>query len=508
MALSRQRRDFFRSDLLFGVMACALLFAVCFPMRASGDPGDRLPNIVLIMADDLGWRDVGYHESEIQTPAIDRIAEAGVALERFYVQPVCSPTRAAVMTGKSPARLGVVRPISKLDPTGLPLSEEILPQILARAGYQTLMAGKWHLGHAERRYFPSERGFEEFYGHVTGGIGYWDHNHGGGHDWQRNGSTVREEGYATHLIGDEAVRLLRERDRSRPTFLFASFNAPHLPNEAPGETVRSYPGSLGEDRRIHAAMVAELDAAVARILAALEAEGLEGNTLVWFLSDNGGINRSSFPPGLVRLLGRLEAWFGRPLPLEFLEFFAEQVDRGASDNTPLRRGKTSVYEGGVRVPSAIWWPGNTVPGTSNAFVTAQDVLPTLLQAAGLQALLPEDLDGAARWEAILGAETPVPDYLVEGLDGVALYQPPWKLVLPGSPLPFGDPDPELYNVYDDPAEVSDLALQFPERVQEMSSVENSWPRGPEVHAPMYRIVMDPDRFGGPEDRPPWAEATR
>ena len=145
------------------------------------------PNILLILADDLGWNDVGYHGSEIKTPNIDRIVNTGIELDRFYVQPTCSPTRAALMTGKSPMRLGINRPISKNQQLGLPLEETILPQYLARSGYQSLMVGKWHLGHYSPDYFPQSRGFEHFYGNLTGGIGYWDHNHGGGHDWQRNG---------------------------------------------------------------------------------------------------------------------------------------------------------------------------------------------------------------------------------------------------------------------------------------------------------------------------------
>jgi arylsulfatase A-like enzyme len=195
------------------------------------------PNILLILADDLGWNDVGYHGSEIATPNIDRIASTGIELDRFYVQPTCSPTRAALMTGKSPMRLGINRPISKNQQLGLPLEETILPQYLARAGYQSLMVGKWHLGHYTPDQFPQARGFEHFYGQLTGGIGYWDHNHGGGHDWQRNGTTLREAGYSTQLIADEVVRVLAKRDRSRPTFFYVAFNAPQLHNEAPDEIV-------------------------------------------------------------------------------------------------------------------------------------------------------------------------------------------------------------------------------------------------------------------------------
>ena len=140
------------------------------------------PHILLVVADDLGWRDVGCHGSEIATPTIDRLARKGIELDRFYVQPSCSPTRAALMTGKSPLRLGITRPISKNDTGGLPLDETILPKYLANQGYQPLMVGKWHLGHHTPDYFPHNRGFEHFYGHVTGGVGYWDHNLGGAED--------------------------------------------------------------------------------------------------------------------------------------------------------------------------------------------------------------------------------------------------------------------------------------------------------------------------------------
>ncbi|MDE0886827.1 MAG: sulfatase-like hydrolase/transferase [Myxococcota bacterium] len=470
------------------------------------------PNIVLIMADDLGWRDVGFHGSEIMTPNIDRLAQEGVALERFYVQPICSPTRAELMTGKSSARLGVVQPISKLDPMGLPIGEKILPQYLGAAGYQSLMVGKWHLGHREKRYFPQARGFEHFYGHVTGGIGYWDHNHGGGHDWQRNGVTVREEGYSTRLIADEAVRLLDARDRERPLFLFASFNAPHLPNEAPESALNAYPENLGSLRRLHAGMVAELDTAIGRILAKLESEGLTGNTLVWFFSDNGGLNPSAGPPGLLGVVEFLTSVLGEPLPGKALEFLRTNTLDGASDNAPLRAGKGSVYEGGIRVPSVIRWPGHLAPGISETFVTARDVLPTLLQAAGRAAAIPAGLDGSGRLSAILESDTSadgmagVGDYRVQGMTGVALIRPPWKLVLV-SAGPFSDPVPELYQIYDDPHEEKDLAAGHSERVANLLEALEAWPLGPEVHASLGSILLDPDAFGGgEEDREPWAEA--
>ncbi|MCP3984754.1 MAG: arylsulfatase [bacterium] len=466
------------------------------------------PHIVLIVADDLGWNDVGFHGSEIETPRLDQIASDGIELDRFYAQTTCSPTRTALMTGKSPARLGITRPIAKLDPGGLPIEETLLPEYLRRAGYQTFMSGKWHLGHGEQRYFPHRRGFDHFYGHVTGGIGYWDHNHGGGHDWQRNGVTVREPGYSTQLITDEAISLLEARDPERPTFLYVAYNAPHLPNEAPPDTIDRHAHIEDEFRRVHAAMVSELDTAIGRLLDALETQGMRDDTIIWFLSDNGGLSREAQPPELVRFLNGLVEVFGAPLPIAAAEFIRTNVLEGGSDNRPLRGGKQLVTEGGARVPSALWWPGHLGGGRSELFITAQDVLPTLLEMAGLGASTPDDLDGISRFGPLEKGDddTDHPDYLTTGVDGTALYSGPWKLVLPTTPLPFSSQPPELYRIREDPLEQHDVAGGHPEIVEQMTEVIDRWPRGPEVHGSLWDAMLDPDRFGGDEDREPWAEA--
>ena len=198
------------------------------------------PHILIILADDLGWNDVGYHGSPIQTPNIDRIASEGIELDRFYVQPTCSPTRAGLMTGKLPQRFGIYRPLNKTTERSVPLEEQLLPEYLADQGYQSFMVGKWHLGHHRRAMLPNQRGFEHFYGSLTGGIGYWNKVHGGGYDWQRNGKTAREDGYVTHLLVEEIRTLIEGRDKQRPNFMYAAFQAPHLPNEAPQETIDKY----------------------------------------------------------------------------------------------------------------------------------------------------------------------------------------------------------------------------------------------------------------------------
>ncbi|MBW2726686.1 MAG: sulfatase-like hydrolase/transferase [Deltaproteobacteria bacterium] len=492
------------------IIPLALAIGTTGPASASTTSA-RPPNVLLIVADDLGWKDVGYHGSEIETPNIDRIASAGLELDRMYVQPTCSPTRAALMTGKSPLRLGVLTPISKHSPHGLPIDETLLPEFFRNAGYQTFMSGKWHLGHHEKRYLPHNRGFDHFYGHVTGGIGYWNHNHGGRHDWQRNGRTVREEGYATTLITDEALKLLRERDRAKPTFLYVAYNAPHLPNEAPEQTIAKYSGIENPLRRIHAAMVDELDRSIGRLLTALDAEGMREDTIVWFVSDNGGLNRQVNPPFILGLVDTLVSVFGRPLPTATLEFLRHNVEDGASDNTPLRGGKMTVYEGGTRVPGAIWWPGQLEGGRSQAFVSVSDMLPTLLDAAGLAGNIPADLDGQSRWRTLVdGSETDAhSDYAVTAPGGLAYYRGPWKLVIPHSLLPFGDPPPELYHIWDDPTEATDLAQTHAELVDELVAAAEAMPRGPSVHGSLLTVLRDPDRFGGPEGREkPWAEAAK
>lgn len=210
----------YRLILVFSVCKLVMFSTAIWANSDSSMPGDKTdyPNIVIILADDMGWNDVGYNGSEINTPNLDQLAHEGVRLNRFYVQAACSPTRTSLMTSRNNQSLGVYSPMSKLIPTGLPLSEKIMPEYFKEAGYQTFMVGKWHLGFRQEAYRPNARGFDYFYGNLTGGIGYWDHIHGGGLDWQRNGKSLREEGYATHLQAADIEQLIEQRDQSTPFF--------------------------------------------------------------------------------------------------------------------------------------------------------------------------------------------------------------------------------------------------------------------------------------------------
>jgi len=499
--VSRRSLEQSKLSVLSGFAAVSLLFTsvVLKAETKSTSPSKTKPNIIIILADDLGWRDVGYHGSEIQTPNIDRIAAEGIELDRFYAQPVCSPTRAALMTGKSPMRLGITNAIAKNQTTGLPLTEKLLPEQLAELGYQSLMVGKWHLGHYTPDMFPHARGFEHFYGHVSGGVGYWDHNHGGGHDWQRNGTTVREEGYSTRLIADEAIRILTIRDRFRPTFLYVAFNAPHLPNEAPTDAITGYEHIADKNRRVHAAMVNELDREIGRVVETLETEDMLDNSIVFFASDNGGLIPST--SAIADTSTFLAGIFGRPLPGAGLEWLAANFLDGGSDNRPLADGKASVAEGGVRVPAAIRWPHQLRPRQHVTFMSVSDLLPTLLEAIGESKAIPSDLDGHSQWGVLSQtSSSETPDYVVSALTNAAIYRSPWKLVI--------DDDPVLYNVYSDPEEATNVATQHPQIVEDLKQTFATWPRAEQETTSVLDFLLDPDTFGGEEDREPWADVAR
>ena len=248
------------------------------------------PNVVIFLADDLGTSDVHYRGGEIDTPNIDQLAKEGLRLERFYVMPVCSPTRSGLMTGRSPMRLGVIYTVIRPWETyGVPVDEHFMPQSFQAAGYQTAMTGKWHLGHAKKAFLPNQRGFDHSYGHVNGALDYFEHYRDGGLDWHRDGKGLKEKGYTTDLVAAEASRLIRTRNKSKPLFLYVPFNAPHAPLQAPPELLEKYAKRIAEPkRRTFAAMVDSMDSAIGRIRKTLVDEGMAANTLILFFSDNGG----------------------------------------------------------------------------------------------------------------------------------------------------------------------------------------------------------------------------
>lgn len=393
------------------------------------------PNVLIIMADDLGFADVGFNGGKtIRTPNLDRLAATGMILTDFRACPMCSPTRAGMLTGRWPLRFGMMRAVvPPWSRYGLPPEESTLPELLAGAGYDRRgMAGKWHLGHARREFLPLTNGFTRFYGHYNGAIDYFTHEREGETDWHHDDRTVREEGYSTDLIGDEAARFVREAPEAKPWLLYVPFNAPHGPFQAKEADLKKY-HRLEGNSRVYAAMVDSMDQAIGRILASVEARADAANTLVLFFSDNGGIPKVG------------------------------------SSNAPYRGAKLSVYEGGTRVCAAVRWPAGGLTGGKRFDDRAGyiDVLPTVLAAAGAQA--PKNLDGVNLLPALRGTaalpERPWFSYIHQSEDAHAsVHLGKWKLVAHGdvfSNQPDGKPALELYNLDADPSEKNDLGERHP-----------------------------------------------
>jgi arylsulfatase A-like enzyme len=408
------------------------------------------PNVIILLADDLGWGDVGYHGSDIQTPNIDKIAAEGMALEKFYSNPICTPTRSALMTGRDPIRLGLAHAVLMAwQDGGVSLDEHFMPESFVDAGYDTAMVGKWHLGHTIEQHLPNARGFNQFYGHVNTQVSYFDHEFAQGHDFQQNGETVSHEGeYATDVHGDQSVKFLTEtRDKSKPFLLYVPFLAPHSPMEAKEEDLAKYPNRIdipGDDHRTYAAMVDSMDQQIGKILDALEAEGEADNTIVLFFSDNGG-----------------STTFG-------------------SRNAPLRGGKLEAFEGGIRVPAAIRWPDVLPAGTVNdAVISVMDLFPTLMTATGLTSGAEKEMDGVDRWAAITGNgpewrgdplifTSNIPEYnnfQYGVLDGR------WKLIQTVNHLRREtEVETLLFDLSKDPYEATDIAAQNPEQVERLTAI--------------------------------------
>lgn len=413
----------------------------------------RRPNVVILLADDLGWADVGFHGGEIETPSLDRIAREGVVLDRFYTAPICSPTRAALLTGRDPLRLGIAYDqINPWNVTGLASEETTLAEAFRAGGYQTAMVGKWHLGHAQQHQLPNAQGFDHFWGHLQTNTDYYDHTREGGHDLQANGESIRADGeYLTRLEAKEAVRFIRERDRSKPFFLYVPFTAPHSPMQAPKATIEKYERlPTADHRRVYAAMVDEMDQAIGQILDVLDEQGLGEETLVFFSSDNGGTHA-----------------FG-------------------GVNTPLRGQKGQTFEGGIRVVAAIRWPdGLEGGGRFEERMTAMDVMPTLAHAADVPIPSRADLDGLDLWPALargqrvlrerpvaFASEIPVP-----GVIHLALFDGRFKLVQILQELPTETRVQNLlFDIEADPYEQDDLAGRHPAVLQRMQRLLSEWRR--------------------------------
>ena len=457
--------------------ACLLLLTLLASLYCHGAGLEQeRPNIVIVVADDLGWADVGFHGSPIETPNLDRLASEGMELSRFYTTPSCSPTRAALMTGRNAFRLGIAyATIMPWSNNGVHPEERFMPEAFRDAGYQTAMFGKWHLGHAQQTYHPNQRGFDHFYGHLHTEVGFYPpFASQGGKDFQRNGVSVDDQGYETFLLVEEASRWLDARDRSRPFFIYLPFLAPHTPLDAPPAFKQKYrnlqddrgparspvdrisqmsrtSGRTASQRPVYAAVVDAMDFAIGQLMAKLAAEGVADNTIVLFFSDNGG-----------------QAIFGA----------------GGADNTPLRGGKGEVFEGGIRTVALLHWPREIAAGQKLEQVfSVMDVFPTLAAASGVETGAARALDGISLWPAIgrgelVAREQPLffaqesPNF---GSFKHTLIDGEWKLIqLVEQDLEQTTVENLLFNTREDPYEYDDLANRHPERVAAMAKQVRHW----------------------------------
>jgi len=403
------------------------------------------PNILYIIADDLGWKDVGFHGSDIKTPTLDALAAKGAKLDQFYAEPMCTPTRAALMTGRYPLRYGLqTAVIPQGHAYGLATDEWLLPQALKDAGYETAIIGKWHLGHADRKFWPRQRGFDYQYGPLIGEIDYFTHKVDGKVDWYRNNEVVEEEGYSTTLLGNDAVRLIEEHDPAKPLFLYLAFNAVHTPYQAPQEYLDKYKNIGDPSRRAYAASATAMDDQIGRVVQALAEKKMLDDTLIVFQSDNGGTRNPMFA-GAITDMSKVV------LP---------------ADNGPYRDGKGTLYEGGTRVVALASWPGHIREGSGvNEMIHTVDLYPTLVGLAGGRLDKSNPLDGVDVWGTI-SEGTPSPrTELVYNIEPfrAAIREGDWKLIwrtlLPQSV--------ELYNIAKDPSETTNLAAEQPEKVAEL-----------------------------------------
>ena len=422
------------------MLRLALILALGWPVAAQAADPARPPNILLVIADDLGWRDVGYHDSEIRTPNIDKLAKDGVKLERHYVYPTCSPTRAGLLTGRNPSRFGIHGPIAGRDESALPKDTVTLARVLKEKGYETALFGKWHLG-LRTEVGPRKYGFDRSYGYLHGQIDQRTHRYkNGDRSWHRDDEFVDEEGHATDLIAAEAWRFLAGK-RTKPFFLWVAFSVPHYPVQEDTEWLKPYAGIKDPSRALYAASVTHMDAAIGRLVEALDKTGQRENTLIVFTSDNGGQKDYASKTD----------YDGKHGPNPTL-----------GDNRPLRGWKTELYEGGIRVPAFVSWKGTLAPATIERTVSYLDWFPTLARLGGAELPADAQLEGRDVWPLLTGKGKPPADpvlYWNIGRDR-ALLDGNLKLIVPGGK----GKEPELYDLATDPAEKTNLAAEKPETV--------------------------------------------
>lgn len=429
-------------------------------------PSRPKPNFLIIYTDDQGIGDVGcYGHPDVRTPHIDSLAADGVRFTQWYSNaPVCSASRASLLTGKYPERTGVTGALpsrAARDVDGLRQGEVTLPAELRKLGYQTAAIGKWHLGSSPHSR-PLAQGFDRFFGFYSGWLDAYSHRYyqlGGNpgfifHDLWRNETEVFEEPmYMTELLGREALSFLKQQTPAKPFFLHLAFGAPHYSMMSPRRYQQRFPTNMERDRRDHLAMIAALDDQVGNVIATLKAQGLYDNTVIYFQSDNGGTREQR------------ASHFGGP-------------NSGAS-NKPFRGWKLGLFEGGIRVPAILRAPRLSKPGTTNdQMLATMNIMPTFLDLAG--AAQPKNIDGTSLVPMLRGNTNSPNDHICWAFNkSRAIRKGDWKLHRTPIKHP-GDPEEPpaliLTNLNEDPQEQRNWADFETGRVTELSEKLEAWER--------------------------------
>jgi arylsulfatase A-like enzyme len=429
----------------------ALLIGIQFSFAQAAE---SQPNIVFIIADDLGWADVAFHGGNAPTPNLDRLLGSSLELTQHYVAPVCSPTRAGLLTGRYWSRFWVNSPTNT---RALPWDTITLPRALQSAGYETCLIGKWHLGSLPEC-GPNHFGFDHSYGSLAGGIGPWNHRYKQGPysvTWHRNETLLEDPGHVTDLLTREAVEWISKRDE-KPFFLYVPFTAVHLPIKEPQEWLARVPNSIPDGvAREYAACTMHLDAAVGEIVAALDKSGKRENTLLVFTSDNGGStaenNHTRYPN---------DVYPAGDLP---------------GNNTPFRGGKGQLYEGGIRVPTFVNWPGKLKSGRCDEPLHITDWMPTFCELAGYQPESNLKWDGNNIWPTLAhGSSLPARALYWVGSNAhaSAVRHGDWKLISFSNQDKLGE-RVELYNLAKDPHEKDNLAESETDTVAQLQDLMHS-----------------------------------
>ncbi len=448
---------------------CALSLVLA-PLAALPVDAVKRPNILLIVADDLGWADVGWHGGPFKTPQLDKLVSEGVELDRHYVQPVCTPTRTALLSGRWTSRWGT-HVLSPSNLRAFPPGATTLASALKEAGYATHLAGKWHLG-SRPEWAPNQYGFDHSYGSLAGAVDPWAHTYRKGpymRTWHRDGKLLDEEGNATELVAKQAGAWIRAK--REPWFIYVPFQAVHIPIDAPEEYKNLYAGTTfagdagkTDAFRRYGGFVTQMDAKVGELVAALEATDQRRNTIVIFTSDNGGTPATG------------NAYAGNTPPLKV----------PVSSNLPLRGHKGQLYEGGCRVSAFVNWPGTLAPRKLTAPLHAADWMPTLTRLAAWKPAKAPEFDGRDVWPLLTGAlEKPEPRVIyVPMTDGAAVFDGEWKLIAHAAAGKGKSRGPaELFHITEDPYEKNDLATAEPGRVKALEAKLAELRRGDLVDLP-------------------------